>query len=340
MHGPEVQGGHPGQQRRRRRGTADRDGDAGFEAAGGAVGHDAEMDGGCAVIVRDPLRVDGRPDGGRIGLAQAHMAAAHRGHRPGEAPAVAVEHGHHPQQRRFRLQAGFKRLHQRVQVRTAVRVHDALRPSGRARGVIDRDRLLFVQQRDLARLGQAAGEEVLIGIARRSGVVDPDHRQAGVLHQVHELMVGEHEAGPRVLENVGDILAPQPGVDGHQHAARGRHAVMRLEQRRDVRREERHPVSGSQARQDQRRCEPVDPLVELAVGVTPVAVHDRDLAGVDVRAAAQEAHRRQLGPVGQARPGGRILGRDLLLIRLGTACAHVLPPPAAEAACPRTGELR
>src|SRR5207249_2973095 len=62
----------------------------------GGVG-DGDQDGGGAVGVGDPLGVDGAPDLGGVDGAQADVGAADRGHAPGGAPAVAVEHRQGPQ---------------------------------------------------------------------------------------------------------------------------------------------------------------------------------------------------------------------------------------------------
>ncbi len=181
-----------------------------------------------------------------------------------------------------------------------MRVHDALGPPGGARGVVDRDRLLLVLEPALDRIRRPAGEEVLVGIAGRAGVVDPHHLQAVEaerLDQPFELRVDEEELRPRVLQDVADLLGGQPRVDRHQHPARRGDSVVGLEHRRDVGAEERHPVVLLHAGPAQSGGQPVHPLAELAVAVAPLAVHHRGLVGKDVGVADEEAQGRELRAV-------------------------------------------
>src|SRR3989442_568295 len=90
------------------------------------------------------LRTQGVPDPSGVALGDAPRPAGARRHGPREAPPVAVEHRLQPQEDRTLRQVCDERLVERVQVRAAVRVLNALRAPGRARGVVDRDRLLFV----------------------------------------------------------------------------------------------------------------------------------------------------------------------------------------------------
>ena len=127
-----------------------------LERAGVRVVDERDLDRRRAVVVRHALLAEQPPDQPRIDLAQADVRAAGRGHRPREAPAVAVEHRQRPQVDRVVAELGLDHLAERVQVRAAVGVDDALRAAGRARGVVDRDRLLLVaQQRRHA--GRVAG---------------------------------------------------------------------------------------------------------------------------------------------------------------------------------------
>src|SRR5207237_3658214 len=106
--------------------------------------------------------------------------------------------------------------------------------------------------------------------------------------------------------------------DRHQHEAGRGDAEVRLEHRRRVRRDERDAVKMLEAAATKLRGQPVRTLLELLVRVTPLAVHDRDLVGIDVGAAAQERDRRELRAEGIAllRHGGHCLG----------VSAHLEPP--------------
>jgi len=232
------------------------------------------------------------------------VGAGDGGDAPGEAPAVAVEHRERPEVLRVDAHVGLEHLTDRVDPRPTVGVHDALGPARRARGVVDRERLVFVAEPALDGLRRARREEVLVGVARGAGVVhahDRDARQVDRLHEPLELRVDEEEPRARVLEDVGDLVGDESRVDRDEDPAGGRHAEMRLEHRGDVRAEERDPVVLRHPRRPQRRGEAVDALLELLVGVPTAPVDDGRLLREDVRAAREEAHRGELGPIDVAK---------------------------------------
>ena len=66
-------------------------------------------------------------------------------------------------------------------------------------------------------------------------------------HEVRVLGVDEQDGRARVLDDVAHLVAVQPEVDRHQHAAERRDAVQRDEEARRVRRHDRHPVAGREA---------------------------------------------------------------------------------------------
>ena len=193
MHGPDVQGNHLREQRRRRRSAADRRSQPALQLVRRRMRDDAEMHGRRGVVVGDPLAVDQLPDGTGIDLAQADMPAADRGHRPGEAPAVAMEHRHHPELHRIRPHLRLQRLHQRIQVGAAVGVHHTLRTTRRPRGVVDRYRRLLVAQRTLEEPRRAAREKRLVRVVDGAGVVDPDRRNRRAGDERLELVVDEQQ---------------------------------------------------------------------------------------------------------------------------------------------------
>ena len=80
-------------------------------------------------------------------LRQAQMHAAHRRDRPREAPAVAVEHRQRPQVDGVAVEPHVQRHRQRLQVRAAMVVHDALGPRGRAARVVEREQRTLVRHR-------------------------------------------------------------------------------------------------------------------------------------------------------------------------------------------------
>ena len=130
------------------------------------------------------------------------------------------------------------RLGERVQVGAAVRVHDALRPAGRAARVVDRDRVVLGLEPVLGLAVRRAGEELLVAAAEQRGRARPARPRDEVL----ERRVDDEQPGARVVEDVADLVRHQPRVDRDQHGARRGHAEVRLEQLGRVRREERDAV--------------------------------------------------------------------------------------------------
>src|SRR2546426_2079098 len=265
---------------------------------------DADVDGRRAAVVGDALLVDQLPDPGGLDLAEADMGAGDGGDAPGKTPAVAVEHRERPEVLRVEAHVRLDHLADRVEPRATVRVHDTLGTARRARGVVDRDRLVLVVEPALDRIRRAGREELLVGIAHRAGIVDahdPHARQVGRLHESLELVVHEKETRARVLEDVADLVRAEPRIDGDEDPAGGRHAEVCLEHRRDVRAEERDRVVLLHPRSAQRRGEAVHALLELRAAVAPAAVGDGGLLREDVRAAREEARRGELGAVDVAK---------------------------------------
>ena len=228
------------------------------------------------------------------------MGAAHRRHRPGEAPAIAVEHGERPEIARLEVHARLDQLADGVHVRAAGAVHHAFRAARRARGVVDRDRLLLVLEPARDGRRRALGEKILVRIARRARVVhahDADTGEVERLDELGELGIDEEEARARVAEDIADLVRAEPRIDRHQDAARPGHAVVRLEHRGDVRAQEGDAVVLGEPGGAQGGGEPVHPLLELPVRVAPGAVDHRDLVGKHAGAPLEEADGRELGSI-------------------------------------------
>src|SRR5262245_66679319 len=105
---------------------------------------------------------DHRVDQRRVNSAQADMGGRSGGDTPGERPAVAVEHRQRPQIDRLLVEPEGYDVSERVQICAAVVIDYALRVAGRARGVVQRDRLPLVARPPPTKLGIAAGNEVLV----------------------------------------------------------------------------------------------------------------------------------------------------------------------------------
>ena len=107
----------------------------------------------------DAVLVQRVQDRRRLDPAQADIGPRHRRHRPGEAPAVAMEHRQRPQIDGVLRHPPGERVADRVQVGAAVVVDDALRVAGGARRVVERDRIPLV----------ARQRPRIVGIGRRPG---------------------------------------------------------------------------------------------------------------------------------------------------------------------------
>ena len=131
--------------RRRRRPTG-RDVDPMLEAPPGCLGrvHEQVEDHRRAAEVRHPVLGDRAEDRRRLDAAQAHVRAAGGGDGPRVRPAVAVEHRQRPQIHRRRRQRECECVAQRVEVRAAVVIDDALGIARRARRVEQRQRVPLV----------------------------------------------------------------------------------------------------------------------------------------------------------------------------------------------------
>jgi hypothetical protein len=264
---------------------------------------------GRAAQVRDLLLLQEPPDAVAAHGAQAHVAAADRGHSPSRAPSVAVEHRERPEVNRVGPVLGVDHLAQAVQVGAPVRVHHALGLPGGPGRVVDRDRGELVLYRPVERRVRSALEQVLvagaIGRVRNvrlgGGVGDGDdltdrfelveHRGDGRA----QLRIHHQQLGPGVLADVAHLLTRQARVDGHEHRSRQRDCEVRDQQLGDVRAQVRHAIAGLDPRRLERPREADGFAGELAIGDAAITVDDRHLVGVHLGRAFQEAQRRQLG---------------------------------------------
>ena len=112
-----------------------------------------------AAVMGDPVLAHRVEDRLRLDLAQADVHAGVGGHRPDEAPAVAVEHRQRPQVDRVPRHAPVDDVGQRIEVRAAVMVDHALRIAGGAGRVVERDRIPLVRRMLPRERRIAAGDE-------------------------------------------------------------------------------------------------------------------------------------------------------------------------------------
>ena len=102
------------------------------------------VDDGRAAVVRHAVLRDQPVDRRRVHGAEADVRPGVRRHRPGEAPAVAVEHRQRPQVDAVPRHVPGDDVADRGEVGAAVVDDDALRVARRARGVVERDGLPLV----------------------------------------------------------------------------------------------------------------------------------------------------------------------------------------------------
>ena len=194
-----------------------------------------------------------------------------------------------------------------VEVGAPVRAHDALRPPGRARGVVDRDqRVLVIRHRARRPVRVAGREQVLVGVAADARVVHAHHlhpREVEPLERSGERPVNQQEPRARVVEDVADLGRGEAHVDRHHHPAGEGHAEVRLEHRRRVRAEERHAVADREPPRVQGARQPPAAGGQIGVAVPPRPVDDRRALGEDARRPVQEAQRGELGAVDGAGHG-------------------------------------
>ncbi len=259
----------------------------------------------CTTHVGHGVLLDHGEDHRRVHLAQAHVGARGGGHAPGVGPAVAVEHRQRPQIDALLVDAEGEHLADGVQVCAAVVVHDTLGLTGRAGGVAQTDGLPFIgwravrvraraflEQRLVVFLSEqpAAFEQRVVDIDNGRGIV---HAPDGIGDGVRILAIGDQQLRLPVLENVGNAARIETVVERVEHRARHRHAEMRFEHCRHVRRHDRHGVARSDSPPRERAGELAAAFVELGVGESKIAVDDRGLFRVNGSGTLQEGDRRQ-----------------------------------------------
>ena len=221
---------------------------------------------------------DGVVHRGRAHRAQANMRAGDDADRPGKAPAVAMEHRQRPEINRMLGHAAGDDIADREQRRAAVMIDHALRIAGGARSVIERDRVPFVV-RHLPGISRVAFLQKLLvieiaeffagaGIFR---IVVIDHQRLDLgarqrlAHHAREFAVDDQHFAFGVIEREGVDRRIEPGVDGVEHGAAHRHAIMRLKHGRRVGEHDRDRVAALDAALGQSRREPARAVVEVAI---------------------------------------------------------------------------
>ena len=284
-------------------------------------------DGRCAIVVGAVFahRVE---HGLRFDPAQADVRAAQHRHRPGETPAVAVEHRQGPQVfRKVRHRPGGRVAH-RVQVGAAVVGDDSLGVAGGAAGVADGDGVPLVGR--ALQWGQrfVRGQQCLVLVFADAltgafvfAVADVDHhRRAPVFaaqqlqrlrHHRRELAVGDQHLGLAVVHLPGQQRRVQPRVQRIEHGVQCRHGVVRLHHLGRVGQHHADRAAAHHAQCRQRGGQARAAVTGLLPGVAALAVDHCRQVGEHLGAAFDKAHRRQRSVV------RRVLGQVLFVDVVG-----------------------
>ena len=238
--------------------------------------------------------------------AEAHMRAGDEAQRPGEAPAVAVEHRQRPQIYGMLAHAGRDGVGVAHQRRAAMVIDHAFGIAGRAARVVQRDRVPFVRGHGPGKLRVTVGDEgLVVEIAEafaldatlQVAIVDEERRHVCLAERLfqngRELRVADQDFGLGVVEHEGDGGRIEACVDGMEHGADHGHAVMSLEHRRRVGEHDRDGVAGADAARRKGGGKLARPRVETAVIDAVAAVNDRGVLGMDGRRPLEKDERRQ-----------------------------------------------
>ena len=166
-----------------------------------------------------------------------------------------------------RVMAGVDDLGERVEVGAAMRVHHALRATGRARGVVDRDHALLVV--DPPRTDRGVGAREQLGVRRRlersflADVVDRhdllEVRAARGIegNRLEKLRVRDQNPGARVTKDGLDLGTREAGVDRDEDGVGEWHGEVSDEELGDVREQIGDAVAGRDPGCAQRAGEPL-----------------------------------------------------------------------------------
>ena len=173
------------------------------------------------------MALDPREDLLAVDLAHHHVQATHTRHGVGHTPTVAVEHREGVHEDVTVAHPGVPTKGHRVDPAIAVRELHALGACRRARGVVDRARVVLISH-------PLRHDRTMWGGGKELGVVDTVesepmlHRNVG--HHVGEIGVVEEDGRPGVLDDIGDLGRRKPEVDRHEDAAESAHTEVRREE--------------------------------------------------------------------------------------------------------------
>ena len=265
-----------------------------------------------AAHVRDLVLGDEVEDRLRAHLPQADVHARLDADRPGKAPAVAMEHRQGPEIDRVAADVAGDDVAGREQVRAAMMVDDAFGVAGRARGVVERNRVPFVGGRgalvSLVALGDQrlvveAAEPFARTVVFRVVVVDDQRPRLGELQRGADhariFAVDNDRLGLAVIEHEGDRRCVEAGVERVEHGAAHRHAIMAFEHRRRIGEHGGDRVAADKASPHERGSELLRAGMELAVGAAKGPMRDRQPLRKHRRRPLEEGQRRERLKIGR-----------------------------------------
>ncbi len=242
------------------------------------------------------------------------MRAGQQRHRPGEAPAVAMEHGQRPQVARILRHGPGDDVAHGVEVGAPVVRDHALGVARGAAGVAHGDGVPLVGGAVQARQGFVRSDEGLV-LARaqalaRAGVLavadvddhdlapKPGQGRQRLGHHGRELAVGDQHLGLAVVHLPGQQGRVQAGVERVDDGAQRGDGVVGLHHLGRVGQQGAHRVARADAQGAQRGGQPGGALAHLRPGVAPRAVDDGGHVAEHLGRALDEAQGREGREVG------------------------------------------
>ena len=194
----------------------------------------------------------------------------------------------------------------REQIGAAMVVDDPLGIAGRARGVVERDRVPFVARRRTLIGFVALGDQRLVvegaeplarAVILRVVVVDDERAGLGALERRRDdgrkLTVDYDRLGLAMVEHERDRARVEAGVERVEHGAAHRDAVVALEHRRRIGEHDRDRVAAGEAAPRKRRGELLRSGMELAIAAAKGSMDDRQPIRKHRRRALEQGERRQ-----------------------------------------------
>ena len=189
-----------------------------------------------------------------------------------------------------------------------VRDH-ALRITGGAAGVADRNRVPFIGRAFEPRQRRVHGEQRFVfvradALARTSefAVADVnDDRLAAMfglqqtqrlLHHRRKLSVGDQHVSLAVVHLPGQQRRVEACVECVQHRVQRRHRIVRFDHLRCIRQHDADGAAAANAERTQSRGQPCTAIAGLRPVVAPLAVHHCGQVGKNLGTALNKAHRR------------------------------------------------